>query len=216
MLEQLFGSRTRIKLLKIFFGEPDKSFFIRELCRKSGERLNSIRRELANLQKMGVVKLYIQGEGDTKAEDTDFGVQKQKTKKIKKQDQDLRKYFVIDHSFALFSELKNLILKSQLAIKKDLAEEVQKAGTIKLLLLTGFFVGDLGGGPDLLIIGSLNRDRLRRLVGKFEKIIGQEIKYTVLSLNDYHVRQSITDKFLYNIISGKKIVVVNKLKELML
>ncbi len=213
MLEQLFGSRTRIKLLKIFFGEPDKSFFIRELCRKSGERLNSIRRELANLQKMGVVRLLEDEENGGGVEGANG---KKKKEKGKKKDADLRKYFVIDHGFALFSELKNLILKSQLAIKKDLAEEIQRAGNIKLLLLTGFFVGETGGGPDLLIIGSLNRDRLRRLVGKFEKIIGQEIKYTVLSLNDYHVRQSITDKFLYNIISGKKIVVVNKLKELAL
>jgi len=215
MLEQLFGSRTRIKLLKIFFGEPDKSFFIRELCRKSGERLNSIRRELANLQKMGVVKLHIQGDTNAK-EDRGGSTSRKRTTKNVKQDQDVRKYFVIDHSFALFGELKNLILKSQLAIKKDLAEEVQRAGNIKLLLLTGFFVGDTSGGPDVFIVGSLNRDRLRRLVSKFEKIIGQEIKYTVLSLNDYHVRQSVTDKFLYNILSGKKIVVVNTLKELIL
>jgi len=211
MLEQLFGSRTRIKLLKIFFGEPEKSFFIRELCRKSGERLNSVRRELANLEKMGVVRLHVKGEesGD------DVSASNTKKTKRKGKDLDSRKYFVIDHNFALFGELKHLVLKSQLAIKKDLAEEIQKLGTIKLLLLTGFFVGEMSG-PDLLVIGSLNRDRLKRTVGKFEKMIGQEIKYTILSLNDYQVRQSITDKFLYNILSGKKIVVVNKLKELSL
>lgn len=214
MLEQLFGSRTRIKLLKIFFGEPEKSFFIRELCRKSGERLNSVRRELANLEKMGVVRLHVRGEEES--EQLDGGPKKLKRQKRGSKDLDSRKYFVIDTHFALFNELKNLILKSQLAIKKDIAEEIQKAGTIRLFLLTGFFVGDLTGGPDMLIIGSLNRDRLKRLVSKYEKIIGQEIRYTVLSLHDYQIRQSITDKFLYNILSGKKIVVVNKLKELSL
>lgn len=209
MLEQLFGSRTRIKLLKIFFGEPEKSFFIRELVRKSGERLNSVRRELANLEKLGVVK-HVESEagaGDGKA--------RIKKRKTPKKDLDQRKFYVIDHSFALFMELKNLVLKSQLAIKKDLSDEIQKSGNVKLLVLTGLFVGE-PEGPDLLIVGSLNRDRLRRLVGRFEKIIGQEIRYTMLSLNDFNLRQSVTDKFLYTILSGKKIVVVNKFKNLVL
>lgn len=205
MLEQLFGSRSRIKLLKIFFGEQERSFFIRELVRKSGERLNSVRRELSNLEKLGVVK-HVEPE-----ESKSSG----RSKKKRGKDVDQKKYYVIDHNFALFSELKNLILKSQLAIKKDLSDEIQKAGSIRLLVLTGFFVGE-PFGPDLLIVGSLNRDRLKRLVGKFEKIIGQEIRYTMLSLNDYNLRQSVTDKFLYTILSGKKIVVVNKFKGLAL
>ena len=46
MLEHLFGSRTRVKLLKIFLSNPDKDYFVRELTRKIKERINSARREL--------------------------------------------------------------------------------------------------------------------------------------------------------------------------
>src|SRR3990167_11160821 len=55
MLEQLFGSRTRIKLLKIFLAQPTQLFFVRELTRAIGERINSVRREIANLIRLGVV-----------------------------------------------------------------------------------------------------------------------------------------------------------------
>ena len=56
MLEQLFGSRTRWKLLKLFLSHKDEAFYIRELTRLTDEKLNSIRRELANLEDWGIIK----------------------------------------------------------------------------------------------------------------------------------------------------------------
>ena len=56
MLEQLFSSKTRVKLLKRFLNQKeDKDYFIRELTRVLGEHLNSIRRELTNLEDLGLV-----------------------------------------------------------------------------------------------------------------------------------------------------------------
>ena len=55
MVDQLFGSKTRVKLLKFFFANQDQEFFVRELTRLLGEQINSIRRELINLADIGVV-----------------------------------------------------------------------------------------------------------------------------------------------------------------
>ena len=56
MLENLFGSRARTNLLKLFLLNQQE-FFVREIARKTGEKLNSVRRELENLEKLGLIQV---------------------------------------------------------------------------------------------------------------------------------------------------------------
>src|ERR1700759_2563502 len=55
MVEQLFGSKTRVKLLQLFYSNPNRSFFVREITRKIDEQINSVRRELGNLLSIGII-----------------------------------------------------------------------------------------------------------------------------------------------------------------
>ena len=55
-IEKLFGSKTRAKLLKLFFESPEKSFYVREMTRVIDEQINSVRRELLNLESIGIIK----------------------------------------------------------------------------------------------------------------------------------------------------------------
>src|SRR3977135_1436162 len=55
MVEQLFGSKTRVKLLQLFYSNPNRPFFVREITRKIDEQINSVRRELSNLLSIGII-----------------------------------------------------------------------------------------------------------------------------------------------------------------
>lgn len=55
-INALFGSKTRVKLLNLFFNKPDEKFYVREISRIIDEQVNSVRRELTNLEGVGVVK----------------------------------------------------------------------------------------------------------------------------------------------------------------
>src|SRR3990167_9594304 len=55
MIEQLFGSKTRVKLLRLFYANPNRSFYVREITRKIEEQINSVRRELSNLLSIGII-----------------------------------------------------------------------------------------------------------------------------------------------------------------
>ena len=55
MIDALFGSKTRVKLLHLFMNNPGRSFYVREITRLIDEQINSVRRELANMLQVGVI-----------------------------------------------------------------------------------------------------------------------------------------------------------------
>lgn len=203
-LEQLFGSRTRLRLLKLFFNNPDKFHYIREITRETGIQINSIRRELENLQNLGIITEL------TSELDNNLG-QNAKRSRTKVEPRQKKKYFKVNYDFLLYQELKSLLLKSQLLLEKNLIKGIQKLGTIYYLALTGFFVGQKDGRTDILLVGKLNRKKLKMLIKSFEKEFGREINYTVFSKKEFNYRKDITDRFLYDILENNKIVVINKI-----
>jgi predicted transcriptional regulator len=52
---RLFSSRTRVKLLEIFLLRPEREVHVREICRLTGLNINAVRRELANLEDLGLL-----------------------------------------------------------------------------------------------------------------------------------------------------------------
>lgn len=196
-LEQLFGSKTRARLLGLFFQNPDSAFFVRELTRKIGAQLNSVRRELKNLQEIGLV--YEQG--------------KDVTKKTSKALSEKKKYYSINKDFLLFNDLKTLFKKVQILLKQNLVQEIQKKGTIDFFAFTGRFVDSTDVPTDILIVGSVDQKNLEKVVSGFEAQMGHEINYTLMPREEFLYRKQITDRFLFSILEGDKIVMINKLKE---
>lgn len=196
MLGKLFGSKARVKILKLFLTKPEGSYYIREVARDLGLQINSVRRELENLEKFGLLKSF-------SADNLKKGEQ---TGDIKPD----RKYYKVDAEFILFEEIKALILKAQVLYERDFADKLQSAGRPKLLLLTGFFCNDEKSPTDLLVVGRLNKTKLMKLIRDLEKDLGKEINYTIMDKAEFKYRRDITDVFLFNILESKKIVVIDE------
>ena len=86
MIDALFGSKTRVKLLGLFMNNPHRSFYVREITRNINEQINSVRRELANLVRIGII--------------TDRSV-------------DNRLYYQADTKFRYFASLKDMFANDQ-------------------------------------------------------------------------------------------------------
>lgn len=186
MLKHLFGSKTRVKLLSLFLANPQKVYYVRELTRKLDERINSIRRELDNLLKLGLLE--------------------SKRKKRKK-------YFKVNSEFILFSELRALILKEKTAPASSLTKQIKTIGNIKYALLSGKFVQPITGEVDLFLVGNVNRRKLNKLIKTIEKNYGQEINYTIMTTNEFKYRKDLKDKFLEEILNKKHLIIINKFKK---
>ena len=190
MLEAIFGSRTRTKLLKLFLLNSQE-FFVREISRAIDENLNSVRRELDNLEKLGLISIietFRQAQG-------------------KKQ---INKYYQVNQNFVLYEDLRKLFLKSKLLIERTLAQKLNELGNVKLLILSGFFVDDNDAKTDLLIVGQINKIKLKNLISKISSQMNSEIRYTSMSVKEFNFRNGITDRFLFEVLEGKKIVIVDK------
>jgi hypothetical protein len=203
MLEQLFGSKTRVKLLRLFLANQERCYFVRELTRIIDAQINAVRNELDNLVSMGVVK-------EVSEEDRN----KQAGKKSNARSAQQRKYYSIDMESILYPELRALFSKSGVLMEKQLVHRLHKAGKVYYLALMGYFLGESDAPIDLFIVGSLNKQKLIGSISAFEKSIGREINYTIMTAGEYSYRRDLTDKFLYSILDSNKVTVIDCLSDI--
>ena len=200
MLEKLFGSKTGVKILKLFLIHPLDKYYIRQLSRDLKLQLNSVRRELENLENFGILT------SDLKDRD---GEALPKVKKEPATGQE-KKYYRANPNFVLFDEIKDLIVKAQILYEKDFVSKLQAIGKIKLLVLTGIFVNNPNSLVDILLVGKVNKIKLVKLIKELEIELGKEINFTVFNSQEFKYRRDITDIFLYGILEGRRLIVIDE------
>ena len=182
MLKRLFTSNTRIKLLTVFLMNQDEEYFIRELTRKLDEQINSIRRELDNLKKLGVLKSRAKNR---------------------------KKYYYVNKNFILLDELKGIIIKA-LSSQDKIGKDVAKMGEVKLLALSGQFLNKPTETVDMLIVGSIDKDRFARYLSD-DLRTKRSVKFTIMNEEDFRYRKDCHDKFIQEIIDNpENQILINK------
>ncbi|KKW43007.1 MAG: hypothetical protein UY92_C0001G0021 [Candidatus Magasanikbacteria bacterium GW2011_GWA2_56_11] len=196
MLEHLFGSKTRVKLLRILFRFPDRSFFVREMARTLEVQINAVRREIEILMSVGLLREVEEKKGPD--EEIQAGAM-------------LRKYYRLDKEATLYPELHALLVKEQLLGEEQFVKDLQsKIGTPELLLLTGRFTHDDRAPSDILIVGSDIKDKIvARLVADYEKDFGFPIRYTIMDHQEFTDRRYVMDKFLFSLFEANHVKAVN-------
>ena len=192
MIEQLFGSKTRVKLLRLFYANPNRSFYVREITRKINEQINSVRRELANLLSIGIIA----------SENTNN-----------------RLYYDVNQTFDYYEPLAaifgNTVSKKKTSKKVGTIEPqqdhpVMSIGNVELAFYTGQFTRDETSGVDLLLVGDISQSKLTKFIKELETQEGKEIRYTVIPLDEFNYRQQINDRFLSVVLASKKQILVDK------
>jgi hypothetical protein len=189
MIEQLLGSKTRVKLLQLFLSNPNRSFYVREITRKIDEQINSVRRELSNLLNIGII-----------VSDTTNN----------------RLYYEANQQYEFYEPLRQIFGKGQQA---DVAkagtnaaeqESLKSLGNIELMLYTGQLTRDERAGVDVLIVGNTNANAVQKYVAELEKQEGKDLRYTVMTLSDFLYRQQVRDRFLGNVLEAKSQVIFDR------
>jgi predicted metalloendopeptidase len=169
---------------------------MRELSRIADTQLNAIRREIENLEELGIIKEVERG-----------------SSKIEEVGTERSKYYKLNKEFYLNEELGNLLSKTQLMEEKSFVEAIHKrAGNIKMLVLTGFFTNEADSSTDMLIVGEIKTVQLAKIIRDFEKFLNRQIRYTIMEEKEFNERREIGDKFLYGVFESKHVFVINEYK----
>lgn len=188
MVEQLFGSKTRVKLLQLFYSNPGRSFYVREITRKIDEQINSVRRELANLLSIGII-----------SSDTNNN----------------RLYYEVNQDYEYHTPLAAIfgggVMSTPTAPAADLqATSIKTLGNVRLAFYTGQFTRDETSGTDLLLVGDINQAKLSKFIADLEKQEGKELRFTVMAPPEFKYRQQVNDRFLTLALAAKKQVLIDK------
>ena len=189
MIDSLFGSKTRVKLLHLFLNNPEKSFYVREITRMIDEQINSVRRELANMVSVGIVqqdaidnKLYYSVNED---------------------------YPYIKPLAAIFSD-KNTEDGMGAASSVSWKDSLGRMRGLRLAIISGKLVVGSSSAVDLLLVGDdMSAVTIKNLVKKIEKDRKIEINYAVISYDDFYYRMSVKDRFIMDIIRNKHSALVD-------
>jgi len=192
-LEQMFGSKTRARLMGLFLSQPDTTFFVRELTRLIDAQLNSVRRELTNLVQLGFIS------------------EKEGAGKDSKRLSDKKKYYSTNQSFILFEDLRALFQKVQILLKQNLVQEIEERGHVDYFAFTGRFVDATDIPTDILIVGSIKEVDLEKMIAKFEDELPYEINYTLMPKEEFLDRRQVADRFLLSILNGEKVVMIDRI-----
>jgi hypothetical protein len=210
MVEQLFGSKTRVKLLQLFYSNPNRSFYVREITRKIDEQINSVRRELSNLMSIGIItsdatnnRLYY--EVNQKYEHYQplgmiFGGLEMapavEAKPAAKKD-------------GKKAEAAPAAPRADVAAEHPMAKSFRGLGKVDLAILSGQFTRDESAGIDVLIVGSVSESKVDKFMAELEQAENKELRYTTLPLDNYRYRLQINDRFINNVLQAKKQVIIN-------
>lgn len=178
-LEKLFGSKTRTKLLSLFFGNPERSYYVREMTRVIDEQINSVRRELLNLESIGV---------------------------IKNETYDNKIYYSANnkHPYAralvmLFSSRTDVAVETAV-VKPNAWEEYVRPvkNYLTCLIVTNRLPGQ--EGVDLLIVGDDRTKKLTHWAEVVEKKEGKPLNYVIMSRDDFQYRLNVKDRFVSEVL----------------
>lgn len=182
MIEKLFGSRSRVRILQLLMLHPDQRFYIREIARMLDEQMNAVRRELTNCEKLGIV--------------------------VASEHQRKKYYSVVaDHKMVPF--LRNLLVTALWMYEEPYMKALTEAGTINGLFVLGFFMGSNDTPVDVCIIGDIPSEKVRPLVEEWEKQLHTHLRYTMMAKDEYAYRLSVSDRFLYSITQAPHIELIS-------
>lgn len=188
MLNELFSSKTRVEILKLFLFNTNNSFYQRQISNLTAQSIRGVQREVDKLNRIGLIERSIQGN---------------------------RIYYKVNKKCPIVEDLKNIFFKS-VGIAEVLRDNFKEKG-IKVAFIYGSYAKgeeSLLSDIDLMVIGDISSKELSSILSKPKKELMREINYVVFSLNEFINKAMRKDHFINSVLKDKKIYIIGSEDEL--
>lgn len=192
MLEELFVSRVRVKILQLFLSSPQESLFhVREIVRRVSEEINAVRRELARMEKYSMVS------SEWRAN---------------------RRLYRFKKDFIYYKELLSLVAKTT-SLGGNLIKNKQKLGKIKFAFIsTRFLKGNFSATTDdvdILVVGNIVLPELQAIISDEQAKRETEINYSFMDEAEFRFRVKRRDPFILKVLIQSKVMLIGDENELL-
>ncbi len=189
MLIDLFISKVRVKILELFLAIPDQAYHVRDMVRRVEEEINAVRRELARLEKTGLLTSQWRAN---------------------------RRYYSVKRDYVFYFELLSMINKS-VGLGGNIIKNKAKIGKIKFAMLSGSFVRGkpyASTEVDLFVVGTIVLPELGAIVREEEARRSREINFTPMTEEEFAFRKSRRDPFVMGILSKSRVMLLGDEEEM--
>lgn len=184
ILETLFGSKERARILRFFLQNPEGQYDFSEVKTKNMLQGAKVKRELDSLVRIGFIK--------------------KKSKKGKPS-------YHLNAEFDFYPELKNLVAKSNICPQCQSLRKINKIGNVKLAVVSGAFINYPKSKADMILVGEeVSKARLKNLMNNLEAEIGKEINFVMMNMEEFKYRLNMLDKFVLEFLEGPHEEIINK------
>ena len=191
MLEELFISRVRVKILQLFLSSPTEALFhVREIVRRVAEEINAVRRELGRMEKYGLVT------SEWRAN---------------------RRLYHFRKDYLYYRELLSLVTKST-GLGGSIVKNKAKLGKIKFAHLSTRFVKGVAADQssvDLLVVGNIVLPQLQSIISDEQAKRESEINYSFMDEAEFKFRVKRRDPFILKVLIAPKIMLIGDEDELL-
>ena len=172
-LSRLFGSFVRLKLLRLFLFNDDLAFTLPDIADRAKSPKEKVRKELNALIAAGLVRKKV-GKGSAQ--------------------------YTANRRFSHYEALQAFIRATTTLSDADIVNTLKRAGTLRLVVLSGLFTGAVETKVDLLVVGDKLDDKsLEASIRILEAELGRELRFACFSTEDFRYRRGVYDRLLRDI-----------------
>src|SRR3989344_3439316 len=201
ILGKLFGTPEKVKIMRLFLFNQEQPFDLVGVASKTKSVVREVRREISELEKIGLVKKRI--------------FFKDVKKEIGKRSEIVKKKtsgWILNNTFPYLAELQGLLINAQLIRHGDILKRLSRVGKLKAVIVAGVFIQDLDSRVDILIVGdNLRKFALDSAIKTIESEIGRELNYTAFETQDFLYRLGVCDKLIRDILDYKHEKILDKI-----
>jgi len=191
MLEELFVSRVRVKILQLFLASPQESLFhVREIVRRVSEEINAVRRELARMEKYGMMV------SEWRAN---------------------RRLYRFRKDYLFYRELLSLVAKT-CGLGGSIIKNKGKIGKIKFAFISTMFLKGSSPNPEdvnVLVVGNIVLPELQSIIADEQAKREQEINYSFMDEAEFTFRVKRRDPFILRVLLQPKVMLIGDEDELL-
>ena len=185
MLTKIFGSGARLKTLRLFLFNQDSSLTLAEVAERA-----KITKEIARHEVNELLSADL----------------------LRKKGVTTPTRYQVNARFEHLAALDTFIRETTSVRPQSILTALRKAGTLKLVVLSGLFSGILEPQIDLLVVGDNLEERvLLSAVRSLEAELGREIRYASFATADFRYRRGVYDRLLRDVFDYPHRILIDKI-----